>query len=115
MDENNKLEQLHISNDILAELAGLAALQCYGVVGMVNPNLASGAARLLGRSKLKKGVRVTNDSEGVKVELFVVLEYGTNLNEVANNLIERVKYEIQKHAGIIVSSVDIHIQNLKVQ
>lgn len=107
--------QLHISDDILAELAGFAALESYGVVGMANPSLAAGAARLLHPGKLKKGVKIVNDSGKVRVELHVVLEYGTNLNEVARNLSDRVTYEIKRHAGIKVAFVEIYIQDLKVK
>lgn len=115
MNENKERGQLHISNDIFAELAAVAALGSYGVIGMANPNLVAGAVRLLHPSKLKKGVRVIKDDNGIKIELYVALEYGTNLNEVARNLNDRVKYEIDKHTGIKVSSVEIYIQDIKVK
>ena len=50
---------LHVANDVLADLAGYAALQCYGVVGMCAPSAADGIAKILPASRLRRGVVVT--------------------------------------------------------
>ncbi len=108
-----ELGDLRISHDCLAELAGLAALECYGVVGMTHPSLTVGVAQILSRDKLKKGVRVLSEKGKIKIQLYVVIEYGVNLVEVAKNLIERVKYEVKKHTGIEVQTVDVFVQGIK--
>ncbi len=104
---------LRISYDCLAELAGLAALECYGVVGMAHPSLTAGVAQILSRDKLKKGVKVIAKNDKIKVQLYVVIEYGVNLVEVAKNLIERVKYEVRTHTGLEISSVDVFVQGIR--
>ena len=74
---------LHVANDVLADMVGNAALECYGVVGMAAPNAADGIAKILPASRLRRGVVVTTTEVGVHVELYVVIEYGTNINGVA--------------------------------
>jgi uncharacterized alkaline shock family protein YloU len=70
---------VNIANDVLADLAGYAALESYGIVGMASPTLRDGVAQLLPAQKLRKGVRVVSTDEGIVVDLFVVIEFGTNL------------------------------------
>jgi uncharacterized alkaline shock family protein YloU len=106
---------VNISNDVLADLAGYAALECYGIVGMASPSLRDGVAQLLSRDKLRKGVTIHSDGEGVAVDLYVVAEYGTNLAEVAHNMADRVKYVLTTTAEVKVESVEIHVQGIKVR
>ncbi len=106
---------INIANDVLADLAGYAALECYGIVAMASPSLRDGVAQLLSRDKLRKGVAVTSDGDGVSVDLYVVAEYGTNLAEVAHNMSDRVKYVLTTGAEVKVSSVQVHVQGIKVR
>ena len=105
---------VQISNDVLADLAGMAALEGYGIVGMASPSLRDGVAQLLSREKLRKGVVIANEEEGVHVDLYVVMEHGTNLAQVSANLAERVKYVLTSYADVAVSDVGIHVQGIKV-
>ena len=73
---------LHVANDVLADMVGNAALECYGVVGMAAPNAVDGIAKILPASRLRRGVVVSSTEAGVHVELYVVIEYGTNISAV---------------------------------
>ena len=107
--------EIKIGNDVLADIAGYAALECYGIVGMASPTLRDGVAQLLSLDKLRKGVRVTSDGEGVVFDLYVVAEYGTNLAEVAHNMSDRVKYVVASSAEVRVDAVHVHVQGIKVR
>ena len=106
---------INIANDVLADMAGYAALECYGIVGMASPSISNGVAQLLSRDKLRKGVIIKSDGEGVTVDLYVVIEHGTNLSEVSHNLSERVEYVLAKMADVKVLSVNVHVQGIKVR
>jgi len=106
---------IHIANDVLADLAGYTALEGYGVVGMASPNVAEGVAQLLPRQKLRKGVKVTGADDGVDVDLYVVIEHGTNLAEVSHNLASRVRYCLSDTADVPVGRVDVHVMGVKVR
>jgi len=106
---------VHIANDVLADLAGYAALESYGVVGMASPTLADGVAQLLPRQKLRKGVKVTSGDAGVEVDLYVVIEHGTNLTEVSHNLASAVRYTLTNTADVAVERIDVHVMGIKVR
>ncbi len=115
MSEATPNGTVHIANDVLAEIAGYAALECYGVVGMASPTLRDGVAQALSRERLRRGVRIASGEDGVRVDLFVIVEHGTNIAEVSNNLIERVRYVLTTMAEIKVASVEVHVQGIKVR
>ncbi len=105
-----------IANDVLADIAGYVALECYGVVGMASPSLRDGVAQLLSRDKLRKGVVISNaDERSVSVDLYVVVEHGTNLTQVSRNLSDRVRYALTHDADISVADVRVHVQGIKVR
>lgn len=106
---------VNIANDVLADLAGYAALESYGIVGMASPTLRDGVAQLLPAQKLRKGVKVVSTDDGILVDLFVVIEFGTNLAEVSHNLADRVRYVLTNTAEVEVANVDIHVQGVKVR
>lgn len=106
---------VNIANDVLADLAGYACLESYGVVGMASPSLRDGVAQLLPAAKLRKGVKVATNEDGVTVDLYVVIEFGTNLAEVSHNLANRVRYVLTSMADVKVGSVDVHVQGVKVR
>ncbi|HAL29109.1 MAG TPA: Asp23/Gls24 family envelope stress response protein [Coriobacteriia bacterium] len=105
-----------IANDVLADIAGFVALECYGVVGMASPSLREGVAQLLSRDKLRKGVLISNtDERSVIVDLYVVVEHGTNLTQVSRNLSDRVRYALTHDADVQVADVRVHVQGIKVR
>ncbi len=113
---NEILGTVQIANDVLADMAGFTALECYGIVGMATPTLRDGVAQALSREKLRKGVRVCNEENGgVRVDLYVIIEHGTNLTEVSHNLANRVRYVLTHMADVQVSTVDVHVQGVKVR
>ncbi|MBC7266392.1 MAG: Asp23/Gls24 family envelope stress response protein [Coriobacteriia bacterium] len=108
--------EVTIANDVLADIAGYVALECYGVVGMASPTLRDGVAQLLSRDKLRKGVVITNvDDHSVKVDLYIVAEHRTNLAEVSRNLTDRVRYALTHDADVDVADVSVHVQGIKVR
>lgn len=106
---------VHISNEVLADLAGYTALEGYGVVAMASPTLADGVAQLLPRQKLRKGVRVTSTPLGVAVDLYVVVEHGTNITEVSHQLASAVRYNLSHIADVAVDRVDVHVMDVRVR
>ena len=110
----NEYGKVTIAKEVIAKIAGLAAMECYGLVGMSSSNVKDGLAELLGWDKLSKGVLVDIDKEQVGLELNIVVEYGTNIHEVAHNIIERVKYTLETKIGITVEDIKINVQGVRV-
>ena len=57
INEKSELGDVHISDDVLAVISAMAALEVDGVVGMAG-NITSEIVAKLGMKKLSKGVRV---------------------------------------------------------
>ena len=106
---------LHVANDVLAYLVGIAALACYGVVGWAAPTAPDGIAKILPASRLRRGVVVTTTEVGVHVELYVVIEYGTNINTVSQNLVDQVTFALSEYARVPLDGVEVHVQGVKVR
>ena len=106
---------LHVANDVLADLVGNAALECYGVVGMAAPSTADGIAKILPASRLRRGILLDNTDEGVRVDLYVIIEYGTNITAVSRNLVDAVSFALKNYARVPLAGVEVHVQGIKVR
>lgn len=104
---------IEISPTAIASLVSHAVTQTYGVVGMATPNLASDIAAILTRDP-HRGVEVKiNDDNTIAIALYVVLEYGTRIASVATSIINSVRYTVEKHCGLPVQQVEVHVQGLR--
>ncbi|NMA92353.1 MAG: Asp23/Gls24 family envelope stress response protein [Firmicutes bacterium] len=99
---------------MLSNLAGQAAVECYGLVGMSAIGLRDGWAELLKRENLSRGVKIYFKDNHLVVDLYVIVGYGTRIPEVAANVMEKVKYFMEKATGIPVLIVNVHIQGVRV-
>lgn len=104
---------LSIANDVIADIAGYTALESYGVVGMAAPNLQDGIAKILPRARLRRGIIVDSSETGVRVDLFVVIEYGTSIATVSKNLIDNVTFALTDLANVRIDTVEVHVQGVK--
>lgn len=109
-----ELGKIVISEELLATLAGYAAIECYGLVGMSSRKIKDGISELLGRDNLGKGVEILMDDDRLVVELHIVVSYGTKIREVANNVMEKVKYTLENITGLTVSQVNVNVQGVQV-
>lgn len=108
------LGQIKITDDVIAVIAGIAATECYGLVGMASRNIQDGIAELLGRDNLSRGVEVHLDGDEVAIDLYIIVEYGTRITEVARNVIDKVRYVVETMTGLKVSRVNIAVQGVRV-
>lgn len=106
--------EVNISDDVLATISGLAATECYGLVGMASKNAKDGLVELLKRENLAKGVRVTAEGEEINIDLYIVVEFGTKISTIADNIISKVKYTVENLTGLKVRKVNINVQGVRV-
>ena len=106
---------LSVSNEVIADIAGYAAMSCYGVVGMAEQMQGAESIRLLPGQRLRKGVLVTTTESGLTVDLHVVLEAGVNMRSVSDNLSSSVAFTLSEIAQIDPASlkIAIHIDGMK--
>jgi uncharacterized alkaline shock family protein YloU len=110
-----KYGQIDISMDVIATVAGGAAIDCYGIVGMASKKqLKDGITEILRKDNFSKGVIVRQENEEVHIDMFIIVSYGTKISEVAHNVQSKVKYILDKTVGLTVDSVNIFVQGVRV-
>lgn len=104
-----------ISEEAISTAAGVAALECYGLVGMTSRSrIKDGFIELLGKENLSRGVEIRLDNDGVSIDLYIIVAYGTKISEVAQNVMEKVKYIVESFVGIPVNQVNVNVQGVRV-
>ena len=102
---------IQIANDVIAAIAGLAAAEVGGVASMAG-GLTGGISEMLGKRGPAKGGKLEVEGNQVGLDLYVVIRYGCKIPEVAGQLQERVKVQIENMTGLTVSHVNIHVQGV---
>ncbi|SCY98667.1 Asp23/Gls24 family envelope stress response protein [Alkaliphilus peptidifermentans] len=113
MDAVQKLEngEIKIAEEVIATIAGLAATDINGVAGM-SGGLVGGIAEILGKRNLAKGVKLEINDKGAFIDLYLIVEYGTRIPDVAWEIQDKVKTSIQTMTSLNVVEVNIHIQGV---
>jgi uncharacterized alkaline shock family protein YloU len=108
---DTELGSIRIADEVVAIIAGLAATEINGVAGM-SGGLAGGIAEMLGRKNLSKGVKVEVGEKEAAVDMFIIVEYGVKIPEIAINIQENVKKAIESMTGLNVVEVNVHVQGV---
>ena len=107
---------IRYSDDFIASIAGISATECYGVVGMTSKKVWDSFADLLGKDNLKKGVKIFSDeTNSLKIELNIVVEYGLSMAAAGSSIIQTVKYNVEKTTGLTVKEVNVIVSGIRVQ
>lgn len=114
LNENIEMGIVKISDEVVGVIAGLAATEIKGVVGM-SANLVGGITQILtGKKNLSKGVKVSVGENSATIDLYIVVDYGINIPEVSKKVQENVKKTVETMTGLVVSAVNIHVHNVLV-
>jgi len=93
-------------------IAVQAIIESYGVVGITAPRLRNGQAVFLPQDRLNQGVQIRVVDNQITVEVYVALEYGLRISEIAHNIMSAVKFSIEKMIGVPVTQVNVNVQGL---
>lgn len=112
---SNELGKVYIAEEVIASLAGNAALECYGLVGMASrKQLKDGLYELLGRENLGKGIVVKQENGKIGLDLHIVVSYGTKISEVAHNIQTKVRFVLNDVLGLQIDRINIIVQGVRV-
>ena len=106
--------RLVVTDRAVADIVGWTVLECYGVVGMASPNLRRGVASLLSRDRLHQGIKVDQDGGQLRIKLYIIVEYGLNVAEVAGNVRSQVAYNVEKMIGLPATTLQLYVQGVRV-
>lgn len=106
--------RIEVSQQAIATIAGRAVSECYGVVGIAGRRPHLGAVELLAPEHYRRGVQVQFTDEGLIVDLFVALEFGLRVSEIAYNIMNNVTYAVERSLGVRVRQVNVNVQALRI-
>jgi uncharacterized alkaline shock family protein YloU len=105
---------VNYSEDVIANIVGVSTMECYGVVGMASKNATDGIWELIRGESLNKGVKIHYKENSLFIELYIIVEYGTKISVIANNIIQKIKYNVENYTGLRVSSITVNVQGVRV-
>lgn len=102
------------ADEVVAIIAGLAASEIEGVAAM-SGGIAGGIVEKLGKKNLSKGVKVQIGEKEVAIDLYIIVEYGARIPEIAWNIQENTKKAVETMTGLNVVEVNIHVQGVNIE
>ena len=126
MEEKNKDEVVYeevkeieengikIADDVVATIAGKATLEVKGVYSM-SGGFAGGISEVFGKKSYTKGIKVDNAEKGLKIDVNIIVEYGSRIPDVAYEIQNKVKKSIENMTGLNVEEVNVHIQGVNTE
>ncbi len=110
----SNLGVISIQKDVIAKIAGSAALECYGIVGMAATSVRDGLIHLLKKESLAKGIEIDVDEENnLKVTLHIIVEYGTNIPAIGDIITSTVKYRVEESLDLSVNEVIVCVDGIR--
>lgn len=111
--ENESFEfgQVKISDDVVMIIAGIATSSVKGVY-TTRTGVAEGISNLFSKNNYSKGIKVEINENTVVIDIFINVEYGYKLNDVAKEVQSTVKKEIETMTDLTVAAVNVHILNI---
>ena len=106
---------IKIANDVVAVIAGVAVSEVSGVAGMAG-GFAGGISEVFsGKKNLSKGIKVDADEKEVKIDVNIIVEYGSRIPDVAFEIQNRVKKSVENMTGLKVAEVNVHVQGVRTE
>jgi len=112
---NTQLGNILIDNEVIAQYAGSVAVECFGIVGMAGVSVKDGLVKLLKTDSLTRGINVTvNSKRKLVLDFHVIVAYGVSILAVADNLVDSVKYKVEKFTGLQIEKINIFVDGVRV-
>jgi len=114
MNTNIDLEgNVSISDDVIATIASIATKTVEGVFEMAG-SITGGFVELFGKKSPTKGVKVAIANDEVKIDIFVVVKFGIKIPDIAEEIQDIVKSEVEAMTGLTVSSVNVSVEGIRI-
>lgn len=114
-DTGNTENGIEISNDVIAVIAGVAVSEVQGVAAM-SGGFAGGISEVLsGKKNMAKGIKVDKTDNKAKIDVNIIVEYGSRIPDVAFEIQNRVKKSVENMTGFKVEEVNVHVQGVNTE
>lgn len=109
---SQQLGEIKITDEVISSIAGAAALRAEGVHSM-SGTVVEDLTEILGKKNLSKGVNIILNDKGAIIDVNIIIKHGYKLHDVAIQVQENVKKDIQNLVGIKVDLVNVFIDGVK--
>lgn len=104
-----------IESEVIAQYAGLSAIECFGIVGMATVNMKDGLVKLLRGDSVSKGVNVSvGEDNSIAIDFHIIVAYGVSISTVAENLMSTVRYKVEEFTGMQVANINVFVEGVRV-
>ena len=114
MELDDNLGQIVVEDEVVAVIAGLAAMEVEGVASMAG-NATKDIISKLGKKSLSKGVKVDILEDVVTIAMALNLKYGYNIMDISGKVQEKVKVAVENMTGLKVADVNIRVAGVEVE
>jgi uncharacterized alkaline shock family protein YloU len=105
---------VEVADQAIIAVIHQAVLSCYGVVDMAPRGFGSAVGKRLGFNSAARGIEIAVEEQRVSIELSLVVEYGTPIFQVATNVMQTVKFQVEQVLGLDVDHINVTIDGLHV-
>lgn len=109
--KETEINGIKISEEVVAQIAGKAASEVSGVAGM-SGGIVGGLSEMLGKKNFSKGVKVQVGEKETTIDLYIIVEYGARIPDIAWEIQNKVKTVVENMTGLKVVDINIHVQGL---
>ena len=113
-ETKNNIGKIRIADDVVASIAGIAAIEVKGVSKLTG-NISKELVGKLGKRNLANGVKIDIADGGVNVDISLELDYGNNIKKVSEEVQTRVKQSIESMTGLNVKVVNVVVSGIKLE
>lgn len=111
MDNTNFQGKINISDDVVASIAGIATVEVEGVAKL-NGNIEKNVIGKLGKKALSKSVKIDIVEDKVIVDISIIINYGSNVKTVSEEVQANVKKSIETMTGLTVEMVNVVVTGI---
>lgn len=110
--ETNK-GSIYYSDGVIKNIIALSTMECDGVVGM-SSKFKDGVEESL-KNSIKNGVKISYEDKKLNVEVFVIIKYGMKISLVANEIIKKIKSNVDEYLSVTIKSITVNVQGIKIE
>lgn len=103
-----QMGKIYYTEELIKNMVVLSALECDGVVSMASKSSKDS------KPNINSGVKVSIENSKLNIEVFIVIQYGVKVSIVANDVIQKIKYNIENNIGVFVNSITVNVHGIEV-
>jgi uncharacterized alkaline shock family protein YloU len=109
-----KYGKISVGSKLISQIVARAVLESYGIVAFSGSSLKHRLASIFSREAITPdALEIQSDGETINLKVKVVVEFGVNIPEVTRNIGDRIRYDLEKYAGLKTGTIEILVGGVK--